>query len=800
MRIMGSGLGMPWALAALVGAGLVVQAPDGLLAAWGVTGLLILARLPRWWLHLVLFVVATVVGGSLLLTEDAELPRGLVGQDLRLEGRILSYQQGQPASRLRLAVDDCHSLQPGLADCDTLKRVRLSAYGGPAMAVGERWRLTVRLRPPSGFANPGTFDYRAWLWREGLGATGYVRHSPPAERQAVAPFSLRQSALTFLDRHYPDGLGRRWLAALTLGAAERLNDDDWSLLNASGTTHLVVVSGLHVGLVATCVLWLMRGLARCVTPGRWRMAVWPWVMAGVAASGYAWLAGLEPPAFRALIMTLVGLWVACGRHAPGPWQAWWLAFSLVVLADPLSLWRPGLWLSFLAVAWLILIWQGRSRPQGLKGWAWALVRTQLLLAPLMSAAVIIAFGRLAPGSAIINLLAVPWVSVLMVPLGLLIWVLSGLPPLAHVGWQLFEALAAWLQSGLAEAVAVMPLLVLPDWQRLPVALCLAGIALAWGLPGVTRSMRVAVSLLMVAVSLNLDPPLPAQGSLQLRVYDVGQGQAIELTTDSPSTEIRTGRHADTDEGRNTLRQDSGDVDGRIQTTRLLYDTGPRFSSGFMPLAGLWPPGRTFSRVMVSHGDQDHAGGVPALADHRVGEWQAPRGEAVGHRARPCVAGQRWSSGDIDFRVLWPPDGSLDEWSANDRSCVLLVSLGDKAVLITGDAGREVERRLLPVLPARIDVLVAGHHGSRTSSGEAFVAATNPRQVIISAGRDNRFGHPAPQVVRRFRRQGSCLWNTALDGAVTVTLAPGEETLVSAERQPSWRRGVDGGCHGVESRP
>ena len=92
---------------------------------------------------------------------------------------------------------------------------------------------------------------------------------------------------------------------------------------------------------------------------------------------------------------------------------------------------------------------------------------------------------------------------------------------------------------------------------------------------------------MVAVSLNLEPPLPAQGSLQLRVYDVGQGQAIELTTDSPSTEIRTGRHADTDEGRNTLRQDSGDVDGRIQTTRLLYDTGPRFSSGFMPLAGLW---------------------------------------------------------------------------------------------------------------------------------------------------------------------------------------------------------------------
>ncbi|MGB8714449.1 MAG: DNA internalization-related competence protein ComEC/Rec2 [Onishia taeanensis] len=802
MRTLRSGLGMPLAVAAMVGAGLAIQAPDGLLAAWGVAGLLILARLPRQWPHLVLFVVATLVGGSLLLTREAELPRGLVGQELRLEGRILAYQAGQPASRLRFAVDNCHTLEPDLASCDALERVRLSVYDGPAMAVGERWRLTVRLRPPSGFANPGTFDYRAWLWREGLGATGYVRHSPPAERLAGAPFSPRQAALTFLDSHYPEGLGRRWLAALTLGADERLNDDDWALLNASGTTHLVVVSGLHVGLVATCILWLMRGLARWVTPGRWRMAVWPWVLAGAAAGGYAWLAGLEPPALRALIMTLVGLWVACGRHAPGPWQAWWLAFSMVVLVDPLSLWRPGLWLSFLAVAWLILIWQGRSRPQGLKGWVWALVRTQLLLAPLMAAAVVIAFGRLAPGSAIINLLAVPWVSMLMVPLGLLVWVLSGVPSLAHVCWLLFEALTTLLHAGLSDAVAVTPLLSLPAWQRLPVALCLAGVALAWGLPGVTRSLRVTVSLLMVAVPVTLEAPLPAQGSLRMQVYDVGQGQAIELTTDSRSTDIRTSIRSRADESVNDGTQGGrdGDADNGIQTTRLLYDTGPRFSSGFMPLAGLWPPGQAFSRVIVSHGDQDHAGGVPALADHRVGEWLAPSGEAIGHDSRPCVAGQRWSSGDVDFRVLWPPTGPLDALSANDRSCVLLVRLGEQAILITGDAGRAVERRLLSALPERIDVLVAGHHGSRTSSGGAFATATDPRQVIFSAGRDNRFGHPAAEVVRRFRRRGSCFWSTALDGAVTVTLTPGEAPMVTAERQPSWRRGVDGGCHGVESCP
>ncbi len=126
----------------------------------------------------------------------------------------------------------------------------------------------------------------------------------------------------------------------------------------------MVISGLHVSLVAGFVLLLGRGAARLMTPGRWRLAVWPWWLAAFGASGYALLAGLEPPALRALTMTLVGLWVASGRHAPGPWQGWWLALALVLLLDPLSAWRPGLWLSFGAVAMLILMWQGRPRPRG----------------------------------------------------------------------------------------------------------------------------------------------------------------------------------------------------------------------------------------------------------------------------------------------------------------------------------------------------------------------------------------------------------------------------------------------------
>ncbi|SEK62382.1 ComEC/Rec2-related protein [Halomonas daqiaonensis] len=349
------GLAIPLAFAVLAGVLGGHLAVPGTIEAFAV-GLLVVRRL-----HLAMgLVVAALVAVQLLMVRGGELAPGLTRQDLRLEGRLVSVASDERLTRLVLEVTECRPLAETLPDCRDLERVRLSFFGAPAMVPGERWRLTVRLRPPAGFANPGTFDYRGWLWREGIQASGYVRRDPSPHRLATAPFSLRRLALAHLDEQELAAHHRRWLAALTLGASERLEPHDWDLLNATGTTHLMVISGLHVGLVAAFSLWLARGLARLVTPGAWRLTVWPWWLAGVAAVGYAGLAGLEPPALRAMIMTLVGLWVASGRHAPGPWQAWWLALALVLLVDPLSAWRPGLWLSFGAVALLILIWQGRA--------------------------------------------------------------------------------------------------------------------------------------------------------------------------------------------------------------------------------------------------------------------------------------------------------------------------------------------------------------------------------------------------------------------------------------------------------
>ncbi|WP_447528999.1 DNA internalization-related competence protein ComEC/Rec2 [Vreelandella sp. TE19] len=745
---------IPAAVAALGGALLAwLSGPGGHLGvaigALLLAALLMINRAPR---ALALLLIGAWVFVGIQVEWQRALPAGLGGEDLLVEARVDSVKPLAGATRLTLRVDRCES-PPHRLSCESLKRVRVTTYSDISYQAGEQWRLTLRLRPPRGFTNPNTFDYARWLWREGIHATGYVRESPAPLRLKDARSTLKKRALAKIADTDLSDRTRRWLAALTLGESSQLTQDDWALLNATGTTHLVVISGLHVGLIASLVLLVARFAARLLTPLDWRLRAWPWWAAGAACVGYALLAGMGPPAMRAMVMTLLGLWVLSGRHAPGPWQAWWLALLLIVLLDPLALWRPGLWLSFVAVGWLIVIWQGRARPSGVKGWCWALVRTQLLLAPLMAAAVLIAFGRVAPGAPLVNLLAVPWVSSLMVPLALLGWLLAPLPYVGVFVWWGFEQALGVFHGLLSLTLGAAPLWEPSASLKLPLAAALLLVALCFGLAFVPRWLRAAALLVTAALVLTHQPSALAPGVLRVTVFDVGQGQLVELESAS---------------------------------WRMLYDTGPRFQSGFMPLETLWAPGQRFDRVMVSHSDIDHAGGVAALMrEHRAAQWLAPQGEALPVSFEHCVRGQHEEHDGVSYRVLWPPAGE-NQLTHNERSCVLEVSIGEHRLWITGDVGRDTERRLVGDIESPISVLVAGHHGSRTSSGVQFVRASRPQHVVFSAGRDNAFGHPVDDVVRRFRRNGSCLWSTAQHGALTFYLKAGREVEVSAQR------GIDGG--------
>ncbi|MCG7589050.1 MULTISPECIES: DNA internalization-related competence protein ComEC/Rec2 [unclassified Halomonas] len=735
---MGQGIAMPAAVAALIGGFFAwwtgaQSGPWWLPSVMGMGVLLCLASRPNAlpWLF-----IAAVVAVSIQQEWSRQLPVGLSGQDIVIDAYITEVQEQPGARRLRLKVERCTAPRH-LPSCERLGSVRVSAYDH-AFTPGERWRMTVRLRPPSGFLNPHTFNYEQWLWREGIHATGYVRANPAPQKLAAATPRLRSWAQDYLAQSPLAPRTQRWLAALTLCDSEQLTQDDWTLLNATGTTHLVVISGLHVGLVASFVLLLGRYGARLITPTDWRLRTWPWWLAGAAAIAYAALAGLAPPAMRAMIMTLLGLWVLSGRHAPGSWQAWWLALALVLFFDPLALWRPGLWLSFLAVGWLILLWQGRPRPVGIRGWCWALLRSQLLLAPLMAAAVLLAFGRVAPVAPLVNLIAVPWVSSIMVPSALLGWLLSPLPGLGALTWWAFEQALGGFHWLLRLAVDAAPLWQPPSSMVYPLAGSLVLVSLCWGLPAIPRWLGIASLALVATLPLWPREPTLAPGRLDVTVYDVGQGQLVEL---------------------------------RSVHYRMLYDTGPRFRSGFMPLQSLWPPGQLIDRVIVSHADTDHAGGIEALlSEHRVRQWWAPEGEVLPVDSHPCQQGQQWQQDGVRYRILWPPKGE-NALSSNDRSCVLVVEVGEHRLLLTGDVGRQIERQLLNQLDGPVSVLVAGHHGSSTSSSVQFVRDTSPSHVVFSAGRGNPFGHPADEVVRRFRQQKSCLWSTAHDGALRFSLIP-----------------------------
>ncbi len=513
---------MPWAMAAL-GAALLawLSGVEGHLLAGVSTALLaalfIINRSPQaFW--------GLVIGGWVFVGIQTEwqrqLPLGLSGQDLKVSARVVDVQPLEGASRLVLDIDRCQS-PAYLPNCHHLKRVRVSDYSDTSYQAGERWQLVLRLRPPRGFSNPGAFDYAQWLWREGIHATGYVRPSLETRRLTQARPTLRGLAREKISATSLAPQTKRWLAALSLGDSRQLTQDDWALLNATGTTHLVVISGLHVGLIASLTLLLGRLIARLATPSNWRLRTWPWWVAGAACVGYAALAGMGPPAMRAMVMTLLGLWVLSGRHAPGPWQAWWLALLLIVLLDPLAIWRPGLWLSFVAVGWLIVIWQGRARPRGVKGWCWALVRTQLLLAPLMAAAVLLAFGRVAPGAPLVNLLAVPWVSSIMVPAALLGWLVAPLPGASAVVWWIFEQALGVFHGLLSLTLGVLPLWEPSAALKYPLSAALLLVALCWGLAFVPRLLRAGS--LVAAITLALAHPVGALAPNELRVtvFDVG---------------------------------------------------------------------------------------------------------------------------------------------------------------------------------------------------------------------------------------------------------------------------------------
>jgi competence protein ComEC len=710
-----------------------------------------------------------------LRLEDRLAP-GLEGVDLRIVG-VVSGLPGVSERFVRFAFEpDAGRDGLRLPRRIRLTWVRAAAHADLATArarapdnadvepavpqPGERWRLTVRLKRPHGLFNPGAFDYEAWLFERGIGATGTVRRGIAGARNerlgaGHRPLDRISRARAAVRARFLDVLGARpaagILAALAVGDQRAIANEEWRLFQRTGVTHLMSISGLHVTLVSGLVAWLVacgwrRSQAATLRlPARKAAAL----AAICAALGYTLLAGFAVPAQRTFFMVSVvaaALW--SGRiAAPGRTLA--LALLAVVLADPWAPLAPGFWLSFGAVALIFYVSAGWSAPEPrLVQW----LRIQWAITVGLAPAALLLFAQVSVVGPLANAVAIPLVSAIVTPIALVAALLP-VDALLHAG--------AWLVERLLQFLEWCDTLPLAFWQqpappRWAVFAALGGVAWLLAPRGVPwRASGVA----LLAPAFAWTPPAPAQGAAWITTLDVGQGLAVV---------VRTRRH--------TLLYDAGPAYGPEA------DSGGRVILPFLSAQGIV----RLDAVMLTHADRDHVGGalsvLQATETDRIVSSLADAHPALvlGTAREPCLRGQRWSWDAVEFRVLHPAGRGA---RANNLSCVLEIRSGGRAMLLTGDIERSAEAMLVAAAARvgglRADVLLVPHHGSRTSSSAEFIAAVAPRWAIVPVGYRNRFGHPHHAVLARYRAAGARLLRSDHHGAIEVRLAPGVVTVRSA---------------------
>ena len=676
------------------------------------------------------------------------LPSSLENRDITLQANIVSM----PVTRDEFNRFD---VQPVASEGQPLpKGIRLTWRDAPELIPGELWQFTVRLKRPRGFAAEGAFDYEAWIVRQGIQATGYIRQGELLQK-AEGPGQwlnrFRQSLQGWLQTSVrPDNQGI--LLALLTGDKAGISREQWQRFNLTGTTHLMVISGLHIGLMTALGYWLMQGLGRLgILP--LRIIPLP-VIAGTAglllAVFYSALAGFGIPVQRSLVMTAVALsGPLLGVRAASP-MLWCLALAVVLAIDPLAFTSVGFWYSFLAVAALLIGLGARKQPRRRMDVFW---RPQWIVFLMLTPLLLMNGQPVSPLSPLINLVAIPFVGILIVPLLLLASVLHSFWPVSgdYLLW-LVDHLTHWLQVVLERIEPLVP--VLPEQASMGRPAILLAL-LAGGLLMSPAALRLRIfAPLLLLPWLFPKKELPENGTVSVTVLDIGQGLSVLM---------QTRHHA------------------------LVYDTGDRFTGEITAadrslLPTLARRGiRHIDQVIVSHGDRDHSGGLGSL-EKKYGALDILAGSEIpGFQGRLafCQRGQQWRWDDVHFEML--AGGGYSK--SNDCSCVLKVTAGSQSILLTGDISRRVERQMLSDnLPVQANVLLAPHHGSKHSSSEEFLLETQPEVVIFSAGYGNRFGHPSSEALDRASSGRAKIYNTASDGSLKFTLGNGELNIEAYRRQ------------------
>lgn len=717
---------------------------------------------------------------------QSDLAPELYRQDVQIKGKVLDLPQrvGGVAGADWRFVFAPDAAQFAGKSVNVPPRLQLSWYANAklpdlptaGLAAGQRWQFTVRLKPVHGSINPHGFDYELWAFERDIRASAYVRSADllapaPQGWQQIWPQNwgsslsgLRASSRDAVFAQVADSRQAAVLAALLMGEQSVIERSDWELFRATGVAHLMSISGLHITLFAWAAALLIGSLWR----RSWRLlyaypapyaAAWGGLF---LAAFYAAFTGWGVPAQRTVLMLAVAtLLRVSGRR--WPWHFALLLVAAVVLAlDPWALLQAGFWLSFIAVGVLLLQNPPEDKAavldQPLPNWyqrigrgVQKLLREQWLLSLALAPLSLLLFGQFSLVGMAANLLAIPLVTFVITPL-----VLLGLicQPLWSLAAWILQYLLAFLDWCAAWPYAVLHTAALP-WAlgAAAVAAVLLYLALRQQQAAVFwRSCSLVLVGILCAAAWRYQPARPAFGQFDALFVDVGQGNAVLL---------RTQHHA------------------------LLYDTGPRYSEQSGSNAGarvLLPLLRAYALqpdiLMISHADSDHAGGAASLLAHLPPKQlltsmsAAPDWPVSPHQAlpQPCIAGQRWRWDGVDFAVLHPQAADYQRnLKSNAMSCVLRVSTPNASVLLAGDLPQNQERDLWQHLGAAqlaSTVLLAPHHGSKTSSNHLFLQAVQARWVVVQAGYLNRYHHPAPAVLQRYADLGLGVLGNAECGAIT----------------------------------
>lgn len=707
----------------------------------------------------------------------------LDGEDVLIKGVIASIPSARERGvRFEFEVS---SLTRGDTPQAAAGRILLSWYqtrsenqAPPELRVGDTWQLQVRLKPPRSLMNPGGFDYEGWLFRHHLHATGYVRAADVNQRIATdtgryAIDRLRQKLADGIQAALPGSPYAGVITALAIGEQRAISNAQWDVFALTGTTHLVAISGSHITLIAGLLFFLARwGWARA---GSWPLRFpAPKAAAMIALAGaiyYAALAGFSVPVQRALIMVMVVMIGILWQRNRQLSHTLAVALLLVLLYDPLAVMEAGFWLSFGTVAMILFAMSNRlaiSRLTTGSGIWWQWGRLHWLIAIGLAPVMLMMFQQVSLVSPLANFIAVPWMNVLSVPLTLL-GTLSILvmPPLGHFFLSLAEySIAAlwfvlqWMSSiEMAQWTQHAP----PWWALFPALVGVALLLSPKGLP--VRWLGLVWLLPMFFTPI----PQPAVGEVWFTLLDVGQGL---------SAVARTRNH--------TLVFDSG---ARVSEN---FDTGEAVVTPFLRSVGV----TRLDTLIISHGDNDHIGGVPSILQKMAVQRTlsgVPRHTLLfmsESRVEQCVSGQTWQWDGVEFLMLNPPAEAVDGAHSdtghheNNSSCVLRITTAAGSILLPGDIEKGAERMLLDTqpdtLPARI--LVAPHHGSKTSSTQDFIDAVHPEYILFPVGYRNRYGHPKAEVVARYQAANAQMFDSARHGAITFKLGAKELARPDTYRQ------------------